>query len=106
MYVQGHVQQQLVTWLQAAGATRLQSVQHLPRTAWQFRQNSLRVWTKPLKWLIVTAGPAAVAAPAVAHALLRITADIPDELKDDLHDTAIKHGLQLSADQLVAASRE
>jgi hypothetical protein len=59
---------------------------------------------KGMDWLLSTAGPAAVGAPAVAHALLRL--GLKDHESASLPELAFAKGLQLSTQQIIAASRE
>jgi hypothetical protein len=57
-----------------------------------------------MDWLLSTAGPAAVGAPAVAHALLRL--GLQDHELASLPQLAFAKGLQLSTPQKVAGSRD
>jgi hypothetical protein len=57
-----------------------------------------------IDWLLSIAGPAAVSAPAVADALLRLGPQ--DGKLILLPELAFARGLQLSTQQIVAASRE
>jgi hypothetical protein len=92
--VMAHVQQQLPSLVKQAVAAARQSVS----------ERKYRSALKPVTWILKTAGPDAVSAPPVAEALLR--SGPWDANLYSLPEVAIQHGLQLSAQQLVAASKE
>jgi hypothetical protein len=102
-----YVQQQLPSLVDAAVTAGLLPDSPLTRNYWgSTTKTALDGITRPLKWLLSTAGPAVVGAPAVAYTLLRVTQDIPRELHDALPAMACQYGLQLSIPQLVAASKQ
>jgi hypothetical protein len=105
--VVAYVQQNLPSLVDVAITSGLERGSELPKTYWgDTSQLALDLVMQPLRWLLSTAGPAAVAAPAVTRALLRASQDIPKELHDKLPAMAYQYGLQLPIAQLVAASRE
>lgn len=61
--------------------------------------------SQSLEWLLATAGPAVVAAPAVTQALLQLCQDLPADLQRVVPGIAVKHGVQISAEVLVAAAK-
>jgi hypothetical protein len=102
-----YVQQQLPSLVDVAVSTGNLPDSQQSRTYWGgTEQLLLNAITRPLKWLLATAGPAAVAAPAVTLTLLRVTQVIPRELHETLPAMAYQYGLQLSIAQLVAASKQ
>lgn len=100
------LQQQLPSLVGAAVVTGVLQAKQLDSWHSQTTRHAREAISKPFKWLLTSAGPAVVAAPAVAHVLLRVSPDLPKELQLQLLTTAFELGLKLSAEQLVAASRE
>jgi hypothetical protein len=107
--VVAHLQQHLPSLVDAAVTAALQYCNSLPKNCSNAPWNALHAVCKPLIWLLATAGPAAAAAPAVARVLLHVTQDIHfhfQELQEKLPTIAYDYGMRLSAEQLVAASKE
>ncbi|WIA41532.1 hypothetical protein OEZ86_008902 [Tetradesmus obliquus] len=63
-------------------------------------------FAKPLEWLLAVAGPAVVAAPAVTQTLMQVCQDMPGFWQEAVPGIAFRHGMQLSAEQLVAAAKQ
>jgi Trp operon repressor len=104
--VRAYTQQELPSLIAAAITAGLEHGKSLPKHGKSTSQAALDSISNPLKWLLSTAGPAAVAAPAVTNVLLRVTQDIPNELHESIPEMAFECGLQLTADQLLESSKQ
>jgi hypothetical protein len=97
--IKAYVQQQLLSLVKHTVAACK------PAGGTEQHQNTQEVRAaNSIDWLLSTAGPAAVGAPAVADVLLRLGPQ--DWLMTPLPDLAFARGLQLSTQQIVAASIE
>jgi hypothetical protein len=106
--VKARVQQQLPSLVEqtiTAGVHRVNKRELYPG---QVRRSLdyIQAVTLPLRWLLSSAGPAAVNTAAAKASLLRTSPIIPAELQEDLSDAAIRQGLQLDMPDLVEASKQ
>jgi hypothetical protein len=99
----GHVQQQLCSLLEPTIVVTMRCAQQSSKGSVSDRAAAA---SKPWEWLLNTAGPAAVAAPAVAEALLHISPSIHPSLEHVVTAVAFDKGLKLPVQLLVAAAKE
>jgi hypothetical protein len=100
-----HMQQQLPSVVKQAVLACVQRLNQ-PDAGRLQQQASVRYVMTSLGWVLSTAGPAVVGTAAVAETLLRLSADVPPLLSDQLPDLALKYGLHLTVQLVVGLSQQ
>jgi hypothetical protein len=101
--VLAHVQQQVCSLLEG---TIVINMRHILKISTGCMSSCVDAAARPLEWLLRTAGPASVGAPAVAEALLHLSPSIHPALHHVVAGFAFKQGLKMPVQLLVDAAKQ